>query len=79
MPPKGKNENDEGLLEYLEDIIWSNKYVEEANKAAEKVEHLSEIRQEKWNRVKADENEKDGLAGARAEAQALMGKDHEIR
>jgi len=23
MPPKGKTENDEGLLEYLEDIIVS--------------------------------------------------------
>mmetsp|Transcript_25360 Transcript_25360/g.48677 ORF Transcript_25360/g.48677 Transcript_25360/m.48677 type:complete len:1374 (+) Transcript_25360:115-4236(+) len=79
MPPKGKTENDEGLLEYLEDIIGSNKYVEEANKAADKVEALTEVRQEKLNRVKAAEKEKDGLAGAKAEAQALVGKDREIR
>lgn len=79
MPPKGKNENDEGLLEYLEDIIGSNKYVEQANAAAEKVEQLTEVRQEKLNRVKAAEKEKDGLAGAKAEAQALVGKDREIR
>ena len=79
MPPKGKNENDEGLLEYLEDIIGSNKFVEDATKAAEKVEALSELRQEKLNRVKAAEKEKDGLAGAKAEAQSLVGKDREIR
>ena len=79
MPPKGKNENDEGLLEYLEDIIGSNKYVEDANKAAEKVEQLTEYRQEKLNRVKAAEKEKDGLAGAKAEAQSLIGKDRDIR
>ena len=67
MPPKGKTENDEGLLEYLEDIIGSNSYVEPANLAAEKVEQLTEVRQEKLNRVKAAEKEKDGLAGAKAE------------
>lgn len=79
MPPKGKTENDEGLLEYLEDIIGSNKYVEQANLAAEKVEQITELRQEKLNRVKAAEKEKDGLADAKAEAEALMGKDREIR
>ena len=79
MPPKGKTENDEGLLEYLEDIIGSNKYVEDTNRAAEKVEQLTEYRQEKLNRVKAAEKEKDGLAGAKAEAQSLIGKDRDIR
>lgn len=79
MPPKGKTENDEGLLEYLEDIIGSNSYVEPANLAAEKVEQLTEVRQEKLNRVKAAEKEKDGLAGAKAEAEALVSKDREIR
>eukprot|EP00584_Thalassiosira_punctigera_P008532 CAMPEP_0172534302 /NCGR_PEP_ID=MMETSP1067-20121228/6717_1 /TAXON_ID=265564 ORGANISM="Thalassiosira punctigera, Strain Tpunct2005C2" /NCGR_SAMPLE_ID=MMETSP1067 /ASSEMBLY_ACC=CAM_ASM_000444 /LENGTH=1372 /DNA_ID=CAMNT_0013319079 /DNA_START=196 /DNA_END=4314 /DNA_ORIENTATION=- len=79
MAPKGKTENDEGLLEYLEDIIGSNKYVERANLAFEKVEALTELRQEKLNRVKAAEKEKDGLAGAKAEAEAMVGKDREIR
>ena len=59
MPPKGKTENDEGLLEYLEDIIGSNKYLEETNEAAQQVEVLTETRQEKLNRVKAVEKEKD--------------------
>lgn len=79
MQPKGKTENDEGLLEYLEDIIGSNKYVEETNEAAAKVDLLSEQRQEKLNRVKAVEKEKDNLEGAKMEAEALLGKEREIR
>ena len=61
MPPKGKTENDEGLLEYLEDIIGSSKFVEATNLAEEKVDALTEVRQEKLNRVKAVEKEKDNL------------------
>lgn len=79
MPPKGKTENDEGLLEYLEDIIGSNKFVEETNEAAAKVETLTEQRQEKLNRVKAVEKEKDNLEGAKVEAEALLSKEREIR
>ena len=45
-------------MEYLEDIIGSNKYVEDTNLAAAKVEALSEQRQEKLNRVKAVEKER---------------------
>jgi structural maintenance of chromosome 4 len=79
MPPKGKTENDEGLLEYLEDIIGSSKFVEATNQAAEKVESLTELRQEKLNRVKAVEKEKDNLEGAKLEAESLLVKDREIR
>ena len=79
MPPKGKTEDDDGLLEYLEDIIGSSKYVEETNLAAQKVEQLTEQRQEKLNRVKAVEKEKDNLAGAKQEAEALLSKEREIR
>jgi len=79
MPPKGKTENDEGLLEYLEDIIGSSKFVEATNEASEKVDGLSEVRQEKLNRVKAVEREKENLEGAKQEAEALLGKEREIR
>jgi structural maintenance of chromosome 4 len=79
MAPKGKTENDEGLLEYLEDIIGSSKFVEDTNLAAQKVEVMTEVRQEKLNRVKAVEKEKDNLEGAKQEAEALLGKEREIR
>lgn len=79
MAPKGKTEHDEGLLEYLEDIIGSNAYVADTNLAAEKVDALTEQRQEKLNRVKAVEQEKDSLEGAKLEAEALLQKEREIR
>ena len=79
MPPKGKTESDEGLLEYLEDIIGSSKFVEETNMASQRVEALTEQRQEKLNRVKAVEKEKDNLEGAKLEAEALLTKEREIR
>ena len=34
MKPKALTENETGLLEYLEDIIGSNKYIEEIDKLA---------------------------------------------
>lgn len=79
MPPKGKTDSDEGLLEYLEDIIGSSKFVEATNDAAQKVDALTEVRQEKLNRVKAVEREKDNLEGAKQEAEALLAKEREIR
>merc|ERR1719253_1485604 len=79
MPPKGRTEQDEGLLEYLEDIIGSNAYVERGNEAAARVEALTEQRQERLHRVKAAAKEKDGLQGAKAEAEALVTADRAVR
>ena len=79
MPPKGKTENDEGLLEYLEDIIGSNKYVSDTDEALKRVEALTEQRQEKLNRVKAVEKEKENLEGGKREAEAFVFKEKEIR
>lgn len=79
MPPKGRNNNDDGLLEYLEDIIGSNKFVEQTAEAERYVEQLAEQRQEKLHRVKAVEQEKDSLESAKQEAEALVSKDRQIR
>jgi len=79
MAPCGKKEGEEGLLEYLEDIIGSNTYVEQTNQAGDYVEELSTVRQEKLNRVKASEKEKAGLEGAKLEAEALLQKEREVR
>jgi hypothetical protein len=53
-----KTEDDEGLLEYLEDIIGSNKFIEQANEEAALVEALTEQWQERLIRVKALGKEK---------------------
>jgi len=52
MKPKGQTEHDEGLLEYLEDIIGSDRFKEDIAAAEVKVEQLNETRNEKLNRVK---------------------------
>lgn len=79
MPPKGKNEGDEGLLEYLEEIIGSNKFVDQITVVSEQLDALSETRQERLNRVKVVEKEKDSLESAKQEAESLLAKDREIQ
>ena len=62
----------QGLLEYLEDIIGSNRYVEATEAAGREVEQLEEARLEKLNRVKLIEKEKDGLEEAKVEAEVRV-------
>ena len=47
MKPKGQNENETGLLEYLEDIIRSSKFIEETDRVAVEVENCNEARLER--------------------------------
>ncbi len=79
MKPKAEGPHDEGLLEYLEDIIGSNKYVEPTEKALAELEELNEIRTEKLRRLQVAEKEKENLEGAREEAQAYLEKEALIR
>ena len=68
MKPKAMNASSEGLLEYLEDIIGSNKYVEKINRCSEQVETLNNEVQERLNRVKVVERDRDKLSNAKNEA-----------
>lgn len=61
MKPKAQNEHDDGLLEYLEDIIGTAKYKQPIEDAAKEVEALNEVCLEKSNRVSLVEKEKDSL------------------
>jgi len=61
MKPKAQNEHDDGLLEYLEDIIGTAKYKQPIEDAAKEVEALNEVCLEKSNRVAIVEKEKDNL------------------
>ncbi|KAK7035384.1 Structural maintenance of chromosomes protein 4 [Paramarasmius palmivorus] len=67
MKPKG-TEHDEGLLEYLEDIIGTSKYKEPIEEASTATETLNELRQEKMNRLRLVEKEKNSLESKRQEA-----------
>lgn len=61
MKPKAPNEHEDGLLEYLEDIIGTSKYKVPIEEASEKLESLNEERSEKLNRTKIVEKEKQSL------------------
>ena len=49
MKPKAETEHDEGMLEYLEDIIGSSRFKEPIENVAKEVEELNERRGEKVN------------------------------
>eukprot|EP00794_Sanderia_malayensis_P006418 gene6418-7150_t len=78
MRPKAENENDEGMLEYLEDIIGSSRFKEPIENLTVLVESLNEQRREKLSRVKAVEKEKDELEGAKDEAVKYLSMENEI-
>ncbi|SZF03760.1 unnamed protein product [Blumeria hordei] len=61
MKPKAANEHDDGLLEYLEDIIGTSKYKIPIEESAVEVETFNEICIEKRGRVQHVEKEKNNL------------------
>eukprot|EP01138_Halocafeteria_seosinensis_P014156 gb/GECG01014454.1/.p1 GENE.gb/GECG01014454.1/~~gb/GECG01014454.1/.p1 ORF type:complete len:355 (+),score=75.54 gb/GECG01014454.1/:1-1065(+) len=79
MRPKAQTPHEVGLLEYLEDIIGSNKYVEAIEESGKTVDQLNETRNERLNRVKAVEKEKNNLEGSKAEAEKYLQKDQEVQ
>lgn len=54
-------EGEFGLLEYLEDIIGSNKYIEDIEKIDGEISMQNEERIEKINKVKAAQSELNGM------------------
>lgn len=78
MKPKGQSPHEEGLLEYLEEIIGSNKYLEAIEEASKSVEELTQARTEKLGRVKVVEKEKDSLEDAKNEAEDFLRKESQL-
>ncbi|KAF9011348.1 RecF/RecN/SMC protein [Cyathus striatus] len=72
MKPKGSTEHEDGLLEYLEDIIGTSKYKEPIEEALIEMERLQEDRQQKLNRLKLVEKEKSALEAAKREAEDYL-------
>uniref|UniRef100_A0A8C5BY57 Structural maintenance of chromosomes 4 n=1 Tax=Gadus morhua TaxID=8049 RepID=A0A8C5BY57_GADMO len=61
MKPKGQTVHDDGMLEYMEDIIGSCRLKQPILQLSRRVELLNETRGEKLNRVKLVEKEKNAL------------------
>jgi structural maintenance of chromosome 4 len=78
MKPKAANEHDDGLLEYLEDIIGTSKYKTPIEEAAAEVETLNEVCAEKQARVQHVEKEKNGLEDKKNKALAYIRDENEL-
>ncbi|KAF2214385.1 hypothetical protein CERZMDRAFT_37699 [Cercospora zeae-maydis SCOH1-5] len=78
MKPKAANEHDDGLLEYLEDIIGTSKYKTPIEEAATETETLNEVCLEKSTRVQHVEKEKNGLEDKKEKALAYLRDENEL-
>ncbi|XP_012693852.2 structural maintenance of chromosomes protein 4 isoform X2 [Clupea harengus] len=78
MKPKGHTEHDEGMLEYLEDIIGSCRLKQPIHTLCQRVEQLNEQRGEKLNRVKMVEKEKNSLEGEKNAAVEFLQLENDI-
>ncbi|KAI0486963.1 hypothetical protein F4859DRAFT_322124 [Xylaria cf. heliscus] len=78
MKPKAANEHEDGLLEYLEDIIGTSKYKTPIEEAAAEVEALNEICMEKSGRVQHVEKEKNSLEDKKNKALAFIRDENDL-
>ncbi|KAI8647729.1 hypothetical protein BD408DRAFT_334358, partial [Parasitella parasitica] len=78
MKAKAKDGSDDGLLEYLEDIIGTSKYKEPIEHTSARLEVLNEDRAEKLSRVKYVSREMDGMEDKKAEAENYLQNENEL-
>ena len=78
MKPKAANEHDDGLLEYLEDIIGTSKYKTPIEESAMEVETLNEVCMEKNSRVQHVEKERESLEDKKNIALSYIKDENEL-
>ncbi|XRM38168.1 Structural maintenance of chromosomes protein 4 [Aspergillus tubingensis] len=78
MKAKAANEHEDGLLEYLEDIIGTSKYKTPIDEAAAELETLNDVCMEKNNRVQHVEKEKNALEDKKDKALAFIRDENEL-
>ncbi|KAI4634722.1 hypothetical protein J4E83_002042 [Alternaria metachromatica] len=78
MKPKAQGEHDDGLLEYLEDIIGTSKYKTPIAESEVEVETLNEVCREKSSRVQHVEKEKSSLEEKKNKALAYIRDENEL-
>lgn len=72
MKPKAPTEHEDGLLEYLEDIIGTSKFKEPIEEALQEMDKFNEERGEKLNRLKIVERERNALEAEKKEAEDYL-------
>lgn len=78
MKPKAGNEHEDGLLEYLEDIIGTSQYKTPIEEATAKTEELNDVCVEKKGRVDHVERERNGLEDKKNKALAFIRDENEL-
>ncbi|KAG5979423.1 hypothetical protein E4U55_005184 [Claviceps digitariae] len=78
MKSKAANEHEDGLLEYLEDIIGTSKYKAPIEESAAEVETLNDVCMEKSGRVQHVEKEKHSLEDKKDKALAYVRDENEL-
>ncbi|KAM0265601.1 hypothetical protein ACHAQJ_000033 [Trichoderma viride] len=78
MKPKAANEHEDGLLEYLEDIIGTSKYKTPIEESATEVETINEVCMDKSARVQHVEKEKNSLEEKKDKALAFIRDENEL-
>ncbi len=78
MPPRAKNEHEEGLLEYLEDIIGTSCFKTPIEQHAKLVDEANEKRAEKLGRLKIVQKEKDALEAKKRQAEEFLRDQNEL-
>jgi structural maintenance of chromosome 4 len=78
MKAKAQNEHEDGLLEYLEDIIGTTKYKQPIEDANKEVEELNDQRGEKVNRLRVVEREKSALEDKKKDAEDYLRDSNEL-
>lgn len=75
MKPKAQNNNEDGFLEYLEDIIGSNRFVDHIEHFNKELEKLSDQRNSRLQRKDIAQREVDTLEGPKKEAEMYIRTD----
>ncbi|CAL1547369.1 unnamed protein product, partial [Lymnaea stagnalis] len=78
MKPKALTEHEDGMLEFLEDIIGSNRFKQPIDTLNKRMDTLNDLRSEKLNRVKAVEKEMENLEGPKNEAVEFLLVENEF-
>lgn len=78
MKAKASNEHEDGLLEYLEDIIGTSKYKTPIEESAAELETLNDVCVEKNNRVQHVEKERNSLVDKKNKALAYINDENEL-
>jgi len=78
MKPKGSTEHEDGLLEYLEDIIGTSDYKQKIDEAFKELESHAEQRVQKLNKLKFVEREKAALEDEKREAENFLRLKNEL-